>query len=102
MPAIHDETRSRWEQYPPERFIQQVIHGTLHEKVNTAYTVIHVYTQILHQLPATAVMEIQTPGEFEATHLRELFVEMRDSIAAVHETSEDETPTLPADYTPGD
>lgn len=100
---LHDETRSRWEQFSPERFIQTVLNGTLREKVNTAYMVIHVYTQIVHHLPATATMYLDAPDSDEGeVGLRDLFMEMRDSIATLHDRDADETPTLPKGYTPGD
>lgn len=97
MPVLHDETRARWEQYTPEQFIRTVLNGALREKVNTAYMVIHVYAQIIHQLPATAAMRLDytisdASGE---TDLRELFVHMRDRIAVIHEGDKDETPTQP-------
>jgi hypothetical protein len=82
-----------------------VLHGTLREKINTAYMVIHVYTQIMHHLPATATMRLEVHGaedDGEAIGLRDLFMQMRDSITALHDTNEDDTPTLPKGYTAGD
>ncbi len=104
MPIIHDETRSRWEQFSPEKFIRMVLHGTLREKINTAYMVIHVYTQIIHYLPATATMrlEVYNGDESGEIDLRGLFIQMRDSISALHDANEDDTPTLPKGYTAGD
>jgi hypothetical protein len=102
---IHDETRSRWEQMSPDKFIRMVIHGTLREKINTAYMVIHVYTQIIHHLPATATMRLETHGaedDGEDVGVRELFMQMRDSITSLHDTNEDDTPTLPKGYTAAD
>jgi hypothetical protein len=105
MPAIHDETRSRWEQLPPEKFIRLVIQGTLREKINTAYMVIHVYTQIIHHLPVTATMTLDyrdSEDDSGEIGLRDLFILMRDSITALHDANEDETPTLPKGYTAQD
>ncbi len=100
---IHDETRSRWEQFSPEKFIRIVLNGTLREKINTAYMVIHVYTQIVYHLPATATMRLDAPDADDGEiGLRELFLEMRDSITTMHDRDDDETPTLPKGYTPGD
>jgi hypothetical protein len=105
MPIIHDETRSRWEQYPPEKFIRMVLNGTLREKVNTAFMVIHVYTQIIHHLPATATMRLEVHGaeeDGEEIGLRDLFMQMRESITALHDAAEDDTPTLPKGHTAAD
>lgn len=101
MTAIHDETRARWEQYPPEKFIHVVLQGTLREKINTAYMVIHVYTQIVHHLPATATMRLEVPDSDDESGLRDLFMQMRDSIAALHDDNPDDTATLPKGYTAG-
>jgi hypothetical protein len=100
---IHDETRSRWEQFSPEKFINMALNGTLREKINTAYMVIHVYTQIIHHLPATATMRLDMPdAEDGEIGLRDLFIQMRDSIAVLHDRDDDDTPTMPRGYTPGD
>jgi hypothetical protein len=102
MVALHDETRSRWEQYTPEQFIKGVLHGTLREKINTAYVVIHVYAQIMHRLPITASMELSESAELDGLSVRDLFVLMRTSIAEMRDTNEDDTPTLPVNHTAAD
>jgi hypothetical protein len=101
MAALHDETRARWEQYTPDQFIKSVLHSTLREKINTAYLVIHVYAQIIHQLPLTAVMDLKEPltADGQVIGLRDLFVAMRSSIAEMRDTNEDDTPTLPSRHT---
>jgi|FLYN01.1.fsa_nt_gi hypothetical protein len=105
MAAIHDETRLRWEQYSPDQFIRVVVRGALREKIHTAYMVIHVYTQIIHHLPQTATMRLEVydpDDESGEIGLRDLFMRMRDSIAALHDASEDDTPTLLKGHTAGD
>jgi hypothetical protein len=76
MVALHDETRSRWEQYPPNEFINAVLRRALGEQISTASAVIHVYTQIAARIPATANLKLAN-GE----PVREVFYKMRGCIA---------------------
>jgi hypothetical protein len=85
MAALHDETRSRWEQYPPNEFINSVLRRALGEQISTASAVIHVYTQIVARIPATAGMKL-TNGE----PVRELFYKMRGCIADMQGVVQDE------------
>jgi hypothetical protein len=76
MVALHDETRSRWEQYPPDEFINAVLRRALGEQISTASAVIHVYTQIAARIPTTASLKLLN-GE----PVREVFYKMRGCIA---------------------
>jgi hypothetical protein len=76
MAALHDETRSRWEQYPPDEFINAVLRRALGEQISTTSAVIHVYTQIAARIPATANLKLANDEP-----VREVFYKMRGCIA---------------------
>jgi hypothetical protein len=102
MTALHDETRSRWGAYPPDQFIRVVLHGTIRNKVELASVVIHVYTQIIHQFPASSSIRIITPEAATKgpTRLRDLFLNMRACMADAQAATKGDTRTLLLPYTP--
>jgi hypothetical protein len=102
MALLHDETRARWTNYPPEKFIREVINRALRDKINVTYTMTHVYTQVVYRLPATTSVWVppRRSGENGAyVRLRDLFVDMRTSATRMLDIIQDSTETLPLDYT---
>lgn len=102
MAVLHDETRARWEGYSPQRFIREVINGALREKITIAYTAVHVYTQVVHRLPATTSVRLSTgaeSGEDNTVRLRDLFISIRASATRMYDIIEASSETLPLDYT---
>jgi hypothetical protein len=94
MAALHDETRARWEQYTPQQFVSEVLRRTLEEKISTAYTVVNVYAQIIHRIPATATMQLAQPivsgGETFAA-VRDVFNKMRTCATWMQDRIHDES-----------
>jgi hypothetical protein len=102
MSALHDETRSRWTRLNPEKFIGSVLYGALREKIKLTYTVVSVYTQIIHSLPGTGSIRLQqTMVTKDPTALRDLLKHMRACMADAHDVIQCDTPTLSLpSYTP--
>ncbi|MBL8164098.1 MAG: hypothetical protein JNJ61_19070 [Anaerolineae bacterium] len=102
MSALHDETRSRWSRLNPEKFIGSVLYGALREKIKLTYTVVSVYTQIIHSVPGTGSIRLQQHGNAkEPTSLRDLLKNMRACMADAHDVIQCDTPTLSLpSYTP--
>lgn len=102
MAVLHDETRARWTGYAPDKFIRVVINGAMHDKIALAYTTTHVYTQVVHRLPATTSVWLparRNGDTGECVRLRDLFIDMRNSITRMSDIIQDATETLPVDYT---
>lgn len=104
MVVLHDETRARWEQLDPEKFIGRVLYGALREKIKLSYTVICVYTQIMNSLPAAVSLRLEQspPGlPSDVTRLRDLFKHMRACITDAHEIIQCDVQTISiSNYTP--
>lgn len=104
MIGFHTETRSRWRQLPPEKFIGSVLYGTLRDKIKLAYMVVNVYTQIVHSQPTTASLRLRMPppgGPDDVTRLRDLLQHMRACINDANDIIQCDTPTLSSrSYTP--
>lgn len=102
MSALHDETRSRWARLKPEKFIGTVLYGALREKIRLTYTVVSVYTQIIHSLPGTGSIRLQRDmGTKDPTALRDLLKHMRACMSDAHDVIQCDTPTLSLpSYTP--
>lgn len=102
MALLHDETRARWTNYPPETFIREVLNRALGDKINVTYTMMHVYTQVVHRLPATTSLWLpprRTGDAGEYIRLRDLFVDMRTNTTRMLDIIQDSSETLPLDYT---
>ncbi|NWG17557.1 MAG: hypothetical protein HXY41_13095 [Chloroflexi bacterium] len=99
---LHEETRSQWERYNPQHFINTVIHGALQDKIKLASTVIHVYTQIVFRIPETdaVLLTERMPGDLPTTSLRDAFVTMRWNAAELVDIIQGGTSTLPTQFTP--
>ncbi|GIL14504.1 MAG: hypothetical protein BroJett038_32240 [Chloroflexota bacterium] len=99
---LHEETRSQWERYNPQHFINTVMHGALQDKIKLTSTVIHVYTQIIFRLPETDAVRLADPmpGDLPTTGLRDVFVTMRWNAAEMVDIIQGGSATLPTQYTP--
>lgn len=99
---LHEETRAQWERYSPQSFINTVLHGALQDKVKLASTVIHVYTQIVLQIPETDALQLADtmPGDMPVTGLRDVFVTMRWNAAEMTDVLQGGSVTLPPHFTP--
>jgi hypothetical protein len=104
MTGLHTNTRARWGQLEPEKFVSAVIYGTLLDKVKMAYMVISVYTQIINGQPGTASLRLReappgAPGDI--VKLRDLLKHMRACITDANDIIQGDVPTLPLSaYTP--
>lgn len=99
---LHEETRTQWEQYNPESFVDRVLNGTLRDKIKLTSTVIHVYTQIMFHMPETDTILLTSslPGDLPSASLRDAFVTMRWNAAEMVDVIEFGSVTLPSRYTP--
>ena len=104
MTGLHTETRARWGELQPDKFVGTVMYGTLREKIKMAYMVISVYTQIIHSLPGTASLKLCQPppgGPNDIIKLRDLLKHMRACITDANDIIQGDIPTLPIEaYTP--
>jgi hypothetical protein len=102
--GLHTDTRVRWGQLQPDKFVGTVLYGTLREKIKMAYMVISVYTQIIHSLPGTASLKLCQPppgGPDDVLKLRDLLKHMRACITDANDIIQGDNPTLPVSaYTP--
>jgi hypothetical protein len=105
MYAQHEDTRARWEQYSPEEFIRGVMGLALRDKITLAYSLIHVYTGVIHKSPTTLGLRLSsTPfgAPKDITDARALFLHMRAAIADAQDVVRGDIRTLPTHYTPHD
>lgn len=104
MAGLHTDTRARWGQLEPEKFVGAVLYGALRDKIKMAYMVVCVYTQIIHSQPGTASIRLCQPppgGPHDVTKLRDLLKHMRASITDANDIIQGDNPTLPIEaYTP--
>ena len=104
MIGLQTETRARWHQLSPDKFIGSVLYGTLRDKIKLAYMVVNVYTQIVHSQPTTASLRLRTApagGPQDVTRLRDLLQHMRACINDANDIIQCDTPTLSSQsYTP--
>jgi hypothetical protein len=85
--TLHDETRARWSAHSPEEFIGTVMHGALRHKLDMTSIVIHVYAQIVYQFSnAALVISSSDGGETPPLSLRDLFTNMRTTVAEAQTT----------------
>ena len=104
MSSLHTDTRARWGQLEPEKFVGAVLYGALRDKIKMAFMVVSVYTQIIHSLPGTASIRLSQPppgGPNDLTKLRDLLKHMRACITDANDIIQGDNPTLTlGSYTP--
>lgn len=94
MTVLRDETRSRWSNLDPEKFIGVVINGALSDQLKLSQTFISVYAQIIQGLPRP---QPPAAGNLETLILlRHLLKSIRSTITSAGEVINNPAMTLPS------